>query len=128
MDKLAIQAKIMSFEAELHGSVTNRRRTIIQKELNKLSSIINELDKNKISTLRKKYNSEIEDIKSHHSDEIKKLIIQIQIKNQEIEFFKEEKRINKIKAQNIFKKLNARLTPDEIKLFLDGLAFIRMFL
>lgn len=127
MNKIAIEAKIIAFNVELEGSVTNRRRKVIADELHRLAALMNECDKTKEQQLKAKHTKELEEIKADYDEQIIKLIAQLQAKGKEAETLKEEKRLNKLKAQNIFKKLNGRLTPDEIKLFSDVLDFIRVF-
>lgn len=127
MDKIAIGAKIKAFNIELEGSVANRRRKVISDELHRLAALMNECDKTKEQQLKAKHAKELEEIKADYDEQIIKLIDQLQAKGKEAETLKEEKRLNKLKAQNIFKKLNGRLTPDEMKLFSDGLDFIRVF-
>lgn len=127
MNKIAAEAKIIAYKAELEGSVTNRRREIIAKELHKLSASISEDEKIKEQNLIKKHTTELADVKNDYDDQIEKLIIQLNSAKKETQILTEEKRINKAKAQNIFKKLNAKLTPDEMRLFSDGLNFIRLF-
>ena len=127
MNKIAIEAKIKAFNVELEGSVTNRRRKVIADELHRLSALLSEDEKIKEQRLKSKHAKELEEIKADYDEQIAKLIDQIKFKDKETEALKEEKRLNKLKAQNIFKKLNGRLTPDEIKLFSDGLDFMRLF-
>ncbi len=128
MNRKIIEAKITAYNIELERSVTNRRRTVIANELHKLSALLNEGDKSEINNLKQKHSLEISELKSDYEDQISKLIDQLNGHKKESESLKEEKRINKLKAQNIFKKLNAKLTPDEMKLFSDGLDFIRVFI
>jgi len=127
MDRKAIEIKITAYNLELERGVTNRRKDVIAKEFHRLSALLTEDLKNKEQNLIKKYNSELADVKNDCDEQIEKLISQVNAEKKEAEKLKEEKRINKLKAQNIFKKLNAKLTPDEMKLFSDGLDFIRLF-
>jgi hypothetical protein len=127
MDKIKIEAKFLAYKAELEGRVTNRRREVIASELHKLSAQLAENEKTKIYNLNQKHGKKIEEIKSDSEEQILKLIDKMNAFKKETDALREEKRINKIKAQKIFTTLNARLTPDEVKLFKDGLDFIRVF-
>jgi hypothetical protein len=127
MDKIKIESKFLAYKAELEGRVTNRRREVIASELHKLSAQLGESEKTKIDALKQKHLKEVEDLKAESEEQILNLIDQMNGFKKETEALREEKRLNKIKAQKIFTTLNARLTPDEMKLFKDGLDFIRVF-
>ncbi len=127
LDNIKIESKFLAYKAELEGSVTNRRREVIASELHKLSSMLSENDKVERAKLIENHKVELSEIKSDYDGQIITLIDQLKAAKKETDKLTEEKRLNKLKAQNIFKKLNARLTPDEMKLFSDGLDFIRIF-
>ncbi len=123
--KKAIEAKISAYQAELTRNITNRRRDVIASELHKLSAQLLEIDKNNKKNLKDKHSLEIAGIKEDYDTQIQNLITKLNAAKKEIGSLNEEKRINKLKAQNLFKKLNAKLTPSEMQLFSDVLNFIR---
>lgn len=127
MDKKVIESKVIAYKTELEGNITNRRRDVIVKELHKLSSLLNEFDKNEKSKVGRKHKAELDELKADYEGQISSLVVLVRSTEKIAADLLEEKRINKLKAQNVFKKLNARLTPDEVKLFYDGLSFIRIF-
>lgn len=126
-DNLSIEARLLAYKTELERNPTNRRKDVITSELHRLSSEIAEIEKNKISKLKLKHQKEIANLKNSYEDEITQLNKSLIFRSKEITKLNEEKNMNKLKAQNVFKKLNARLSPSDFKLFEDGLAFIRLF-
>lgn len=128
MNKTAIESKIAAFNAELERNITNRRRVVIAKELHRLSALLNESDKNDVSNLKKTYQLAIDNIKNGHEAENKAIEDKLNLMNQEVINLKKEQRLNRLAAQSIFKIMNTRLTPDEIRLFKEGLDFIRKFI
>lgn len=127
MDRIAIEAKITAYKIELERNIPNRRKDLIANDLHRLSALLVERDKSWKNKIGRKHKDQIDNLKLDHEEEVNNLIRKLKDAQKDAEKLNEEKRLNKLKAQNVFKKLNARLTPDEIKLFSDGLAFIRLF-
>lgn len=127
MNNINIEARFLALKTELTLNTTGRRRKIIIDELNKLATSINEKDKNDLNKQYRKHQAEIADLKNDYDEQIMNINKSLTYANKELIKLNEANKMNKLKAQNTFKKLNARLTPSEFTSFSDGLAFIRLF-
>lgn len=127
-NNLSVESRFLAYKTELERNPTNRRKDFIASELHRLSSEIGENEKNIINRLKLKHQQEISDLKNSYEGEIESLNKSLIFRSKEVSEFKEFNKMNKLKAQNTFKKLNARLTPSEYASFSDGLAFIRLFI